>query len=81
MMIDEPRIEIVFVGWGTPVQARGTIDGRPFYFRARHEHWSLAVARDPGVDPADIDHPGQGFYWEGVYDLNGPRERELHAGR
>lgn len=26
-----------------PVQAEGTVDGRPFYFRARWQHWSFDV--------------------------------------
>lgn len=30
-----------------PVQAEGTIDGVPFYFRARGCRWSLSVGGDP----------------------------------
>jgi hypothetical protein len=30
-----------------PVQAEGTVNGHPFYFRARHETWSLSVASSP----------------------------------
>ncbi len=26
-----------------PVQADGTIDGKPFYFRARDQHWSMSI--------------------------------------
>jgi hypothetical protein len=33
------------------VQATGTINGAPFYFRARHAHWLLAIG---GEDPADL---------------------------
>ena len=38
----------------SPVQAEGTVAGRPFYFRARWDHWSFAVAERAGVDPVDI---------------------------
>lgn len=54
---------IVFeeLGGSAPVQATGhTI--RPacrFYFRARHEHWSIGVSTDPEVDPADVFGPGE----------------------
>jgi hypothetical protein len=36
-----------------PVQAEGTMDGFPFYFRARHTGWSLTVAA-PGQEPVDV---------------------------
>lgn len=36
-----------------PVEGEGTINGQPFYFRARGGRWSLAVGgTDPVVDPA-----------------------------
>ena len=37
-------IDIEWLGGNCPVQAEGTIDGRRFYFRARHEHWSIEIA-------------------------------------
>lgn len=36
-----------------PVQAFGTVDGFPFYFRARHAHMSLAIAKSKDGDPVD----------------------------
>ena len=30
-----------------PVQGEGTINGMPFYFRARHDAWSMTVEDDP----------------------------------
>jgi hypothetical protein len=48
-----------------PVQAEGTVGGKPFYFRARGEHWSFRVA-EPGEDPV-----GEA-YWE--------RYRDYHVG-
>jgi hypothetical protein len=37
------------IGGNCPVQAEGTIDGVPFYFRARGEHWSIGVGGDDPV--------------------------------
>ena len=31
------------LGGHCPVQAKGTVDGKPFYFRARDEHWSMRI--------------------------------------
>lgn len=30
-------------GGNCPVQAEGTIDGKPFYFRARGSSWSMSI--------------------------------------
>ena len=38
-----------------PVQAEGTINGLPFYFRARGRHWSLYVAKTETGDPLGDD--------------------------
>ncbi len=46
-----------------PVQAEGTVDGRPFYFRARHDEWTFSVAEVAGVDPADVETTAPGRGW------------------
>jgi hypothetical protein len=46
-----------------PVQAEGTVGGRPFYFRARHDEGSFAVAEVDGVDPADFEASEPGRAW------------------
>jgi hypothetical protein len=46
-------IQIDSIGGNCPVQAYGLIDGEPFYFRARWEHWSLSVGSDD-EDPSDL---------------------------
>jgi hypothetical protein len=51
-----------------PVQAEGTVAGKAFYFRARWDAWSFAVADSVLDDPVDIQLPGQGFLCEGDYD-------------
>lgn len=48
-------IEIDWLRGNCPVQAKGRIDGEPFYFRARGEHWSLDIG---GADPVD-----EGDWW------------------
>lgn len=35
------------------MEGDGEVDGRPFYFRARWEVWSLAITA-PGTDPLDM---------------------------
>lgn len=39
------------IGGNCPVQAEGTINGEPFYFRARGRHWSFSVGQDPIGEP------------------------------
>ena len=53
-------LNYTFTCTAAPVQAEGTISGKPFYFRARHKHWSFAVSENPSVDPADIQASEQG---------------------
>jgi hypothetical protein len=45
------QLIITELGGNCPVQGYGTIDGVPFYFRARGEHWSMSIG---GPDPVDI---------------------------
>lgn len=44
-------IVIEYISGICPVQAEGTIDGKPFYFRARGQRWSIEIET---VSP---DHP------------------------
>lgn len=53
-------IEIDNIGGNCPVQAEGTINGEPFYFRARGSHWSMSIG---GEDI--IAHPD--WYYEEPY--------------
>lgn len=52
-------ILIKWLGGNCPVQAEGTINGEPFYFRARGEHWSLEITDAEGklVWEYDEDYP------------------------
>jgi len=38
-----------------PVQAEGTINGYPFYFRSRHARWSMRIASSKEGDPFNND--------------------------
>jgi hypothetical protein len=44
-------IEYQYIGGNCPVQAEGTIEGKPFYFRARGESWSLGIGGEPVLEP------------------------------
>jgi hypothetical protein len=43
-------LKFEYLGGYCPVQAEGTINGCPFYFRARGNHWSFYVS-DEGKKP------------------------------
>lgn len=50
--MSDPNIKLQYLGGCCPVQAEGTIDDEPFYFRARGEHWSMSIGGDDVVmDP------------------------------
>ncbi len=53
------------------MQGWGTIAGHQFFFRARWDRWTFAIAESPDVDPVDIYSTEQGFYKEEPY-ANGP---------
>lgn len=40
-------LECQFTCEACPVQAEGTVDGVPFYFRARWSHWRMVIGDDP----------------------------------
>ena len=58
------------------MQAEGTVAGRPFYFRARHDEWTFAVAEQPGADPVAIDSAdaARGRGWFRSEAVGAPRE-------
>lgn len=66
------ELVIKHLGGFCPVQAEGTINGHPFYFRARHEEWTLGIA-EWGQDPIDIDFEHQGYFVLQPYG-EGPEE-------
>ena len=53
-----------------PVQVKGSIDGVPFYFRARWDAWEFGVGDDP-IDVMIDEGTRNGFYRSGSYDPEG----------
>jgi hypothetical protein len=49
-----------FTTTAAPVQAEGTLSGKPFYFRARHSSWSFAAARKSNLDAKALVLPERG---------------------
>lgn len=43
------EIKIDYIGGVCPIQAEGTINGEPFYFRSRHQHWSLCIGENASL--------------------------------
>jgi hypothetical protein len=49
-----PGLVIGHIAGMTPVQGEGTVNGLPFYFRARGRHYSFSVAATPDADPVAV---------------------------
>ena len=58
-------LEIDWIGGNCPVQAEGRIDGKPFYFRARGQRWTI------GIGGKVVSSPDWGY---GEYYGEGPFE-------
>lgn len=43
-------IQLRMTSSAAPVQFEGKIDGTQFYFRSRHQHWSMGIGGDDPVD-------------------------------
>lgn len=53
--ISSTQLNLVGKVYGSaPVQGEGTINGYPFYFRARHDEWTFSISENAEVDPVDI---------------------------
>lgn len=63
--VQDPAIRINSIGGNCPVQAEGEVDGKPFYFRARGDEWSMGIGGDPVSDP---DWECFESYGDGPYD-------------
>lgn len=48
--------QINFTCAACPVQAEGVAYGKKFYFRSRHEHWSLRIGGDDPVGAPEWRH-------------------------
>jgi len=54
-MINDPGVVFEYLGGMAPVQAEGTVDGQPFYFRSRGAKWSMGIGEEPVLAP-DWEH-------------------------
>jgi hypothetical protein len=70
--MSQANIIIDYLNGNCPVQAEGTINGKPFYFRARGESWRLGIGGDPIVNP-EWEH----LEWFGVWPEAGWMEEEV----
>jgi hypothetical protein len=66
------------IGGKCPVQAEGTINGLPFYFRSRYGHWSLSISPRADGDPLDKDAWRHREEYDGV-ERDEPKE--VYPGR
>ena len=75
--MSENAVVFDYLGGQAPVQAEGTVGGRPFYFRSRYEHWTFSISERDEVSPVEIDSAASGaehgFFREGRYGT-GPFE-------
>jgi hypothetical protein len=53
-MIEISTIQITRLYGFCPVQANGTVNGLPFYFHARFDTWTFAIASTPDIDPIQV---------------------------
>jgi hypothetical protein len=74
-MMDDLTLGLAFtwVGGSCPAEAEGTVNGTPFYFRARCGGWMFSIGFDP-VTVMMSTVPG--FYCEGVDPTCGYMEPE-----
>ncbi len=77
-MADE--IVIDWIGGNCPVQAEGTIAGKPFYFRARGSKWRFSVGEAHMVDAlVAAEWEYQESYGEGPFDAGWMSEQEARG--
>lgn len=68
LRVHDLRRNFTFEMYGqAPVQAFGEVDGREFYFRARHNEWSCEVSDGAGQLPSDGQAADDGFIRKGKY--------------
>jgi hypothetical protein len=70
-------IRIKDIGGFCPVQAEGTIDGAPFYFRARGSRWSLSVGGADVIGAPEFHHEEP--YGDGPFAAGWMEEEEARA--
>jgi hypothetical protein len=59
--MESETVAFEFITTAAPVQAEGTVGERLFFFHARHDEWTFAVAEQSGDDPAALDPAADGY--------------------
>lgn len=70
-------IQITKLGGNCPVQAEGIINGKPFYFRARGDCWSIGIGGDDPVMEPEWSYEEE--YGDGPYDAGWMTKEEARA--
>lgn len=65
--VPEVHLVVRFTLLGAPVQADGSVAGKPFYFRSKYDEWTFAIALDGG-DPVMIEAGNPGFFRSEPYE-------------
>jgi hypothetical protein len=60
-------VVIDWIGGNCPVQAQGTVDGFPFYFRARGEHWTMTISHSKDTPQEDLWSGSEHVWHYGEY--------------
>lgn len=55
-VLSDPTVILDWIGGNCPVQAEGTVNGKPFYFRARGESWSMSIGGEDVVGRPEWFH-------------------------
>lgn len=71
-----PDVAIQSLSGNCPVQARDTINGKPFYFRARGEVWSICIGDASGDLILQPDWYYEEYYGDGPFDAGWMSEDE-----
>ncbi|HEX2973351.1 MAG TPA: hypothetical protein VHP11_13535 [Tepidisphaeraceae bacterium] len=65
----DPGLEIASIGRSGPLEAEGTLCGKPFCFRANEDRWAFAIADQPGINPGHVLWHGKpGLVCRGSYE-------------
>ena len=74
-MTQPAMLDYPFTCDAAPVQVEGTLEGHPFYFRARGDQWTFSLAEEPGLDPVYLDSSesaaGRGYFLTARYGAPG----------
>lgn len=71
------EVVIEMIGGNCPVQAEGTVRGKPFYFRARGDQWRMSIGGSDVVGEPDWSYAED--YGDSPYAAGWMTEEEARA--